>query len=187
MGDVRIQQAQAHDQPELHALWETVFGDSPEVVQAFFGRFPPETAGWVLRREDKICSAAYLLPGNWLMEPDRYRPAGYVYAVATAPEERGKGYAGRLMRALADMAQEREIVLYTRPAEDGLFPWYAKTMDASQIGCMREQVIPADKRAEVLPCRRVTPEEYGVLREAALGTDTHIVLSEAFLKLHPAA
>ncbi|MBR0396953.1 MAG: hypothetical protein IJI10_01655, partial [Eubacterium sp.] len=61
----QIGKANAGDQPQLHRLWESVFGDPPELVQAFFDRFPPEASGWVVRQGDRICSAAYLLPGNW--------------------------------------------------------------------------------------------------------------------------
>ena len=179
----RIAQAEAHDQPELHQLWETVFGDTPEIVQAFFDRFPPEVSGWVLRRDGKLCSAAYVIPGNWLIGPGLFRPAGYVYAVATAPEERGRGYAGRLMRHLSEMAEERELLLYTRPAEASLFPWYAETMRAEHIGRTKEITISEDASAPAVAVRRISPEEYGALREQALCATTHILLSDSFLKL----
>ena len=94
----QITRASNDDQPKLHQLWETVFHDTPDIVEAFFERFPPEISGWVLRNEDQICSAAYLIPGNWFLNGSDLRPAAYVYAVATVPSERGKGYAGRLMR-----------------------------------------------------------------------------------------
>lgn len=183
MASEYITRAEAGDQPALHRLWETVFGDPPELVEAFFYHFPPEVAGWVVRREDKICSAAYLLPGNWYLDGSSFHPAGYVYAVATAPEERGKGYARRLMRTLADAAESRDLLLYTRPAEASLFSWYAKNMGAEQISRMCEQVIDLDLTRPLLPCSRISPAEYAALRENLLAQTPHIVLAEPFLRL----
>ena len=179
----QIGKANAGDQPQLHRLWESVFGDPPELVQAFFDRFPPEAFGWVVRQGDRICSAAYLLPGNWYVCQTEMQPAAYVYAVATDLAERKKGYAGRLMQAIAEFAQERGLLLYTRPAEPSLFPWYANKMGAKQTCCFQEQLFHAQATSNVLPCRRISSQEYGTGREKFLSSTPHLLLSENFLRL----
>ncbi len=182
----QITKANAGDQPELHRLWETVFGDPPEIVQAFFECFPPEVCGWVLRKDGRICSAAYLIPGNWYMNQADLRPAAYVYAVATEPSERGKGYAGRLMKTLSRIAEERNLLLYTRPAEESLFPWYASSLGARNIGCTALKHQASAETFNPLSCRLISAVEYGIMRERILANVPHIVLSENFLRLQEA-
>lgn len=186
MDEIRITRAENRDQPALHRLWETVFGDPPEIVEAFFDCFPPESAGWTVRRGDTICSAAYLLPGNWLLTETAYRPMGYVYAVATAPGERKKGYAGALMGAMAREADERGLLLYTRPAEPSLFPWYRETLGAEHVASMEELEILRADNSIFSPPSAVTPlspAQYSARREALLADRPHVLLSENLLRL----
>ena len=42
MPDARIRRAAAADLPVLTRLWQTAFGDPPELIGAFYHRFPPE-------------------------------------------------------------------------------------------------------------------------------------------------
>ena len=179
----QIRKACAKDQPQLHRLWETVFGDPPELVQAFFDRFPPEVSGWVLSQGETIRSAAYVIPGNWYIHQSDMQPAGYVYAVATDPAMRGRGYAGALMKAIAEFAQKRNLLLYTRPAEQSLFPWYNAKMKARSIGYLQHRLFAVANGSEKLPLRRLTPAEYGAARERFLGNQPHLILSENFLRL----
>ena len=41
MPDVHIRRAAAADLPALTRLWQTAFGDPPELIGAFYDRFPP--------------------------------------------------------------------------------------------------------------------------------------------------
>ena len=179
---IRIERAGNADQPALHRLWEAVFGDSPETVQTFFDRFPPEAAAWVVRADNEIRSMAWLLPGSWLISGETMQAAGYVYAVATAPEARGKGYAGRLMQAIMDFADRRSLLLYTRPAEERLFPWYAQRMEAGNVGYM-EEIPYTGSEASGMQVSPVEALEYQALREAQLGAKPHLLLSEALLRV----
>lgn len=179
----QIRKACAKDQPQLHRLWETIFGDSPDLIQAFFDRFPPEISGWVFCQGKIICSAAYVIPGNWYIHQSDMQPAGYVYAVATDPAVRGRGYAGALMGAIAEFAQKRNLLLYTRPAEQSLFPWYNTKMNAGNIGYLHHCLFVVENGSEKLPFRRLTPAKYGAARERFLANQPHLILSENFLRL----
>ena len=179
----QIRKACAKDQPQLHRLWETVFGDPPELVQAFFDRFPPEVSGWVLSQGETIRSAAYVIPGNWYIHESLTRPAAYIYAVATDPSVRGRGYAGALMQAISVFAQERDLLLYTRPAEQSLFSWYGTKLKADKIGYLQHCHFVAVTEPKTLSIRRLNPEEYGAAREHFLANQPHLVLSENFLRL----
>ena len=183
MDDILIERAENADQPALHRLWEQVFGDEPETVQTFFDRFPPEAAGWVVRKGGAICAMAYLLPGGWLLTETGMQAVGYVYAVATDPAERGKGYAAKLLRAMMDFADQRALLLYTRPAEASLFRWYAARMEAESVGCVLEQEFTAEPGAPEMEIRPLEPLEYQALREALLGAKPHVLLPEALLRV----
>lgn len=184
MADTVIRRAEAADLPALQALWESVFGDPPEFIQTFFTHFPPETSGWVVSCGTEICSAAYLLPGNRLIYSGQSHPCTYVYAVATPEMQRGHGYASRLMRYFAQLADARGFALYTRPAEPGLFAWYREVMNASGIGTGSETTVSRNPNCQpYLPVQTKTAAEYARLREAQLADIPHIALSEAFLKL----
>lgn len=184
MADTVIRRALSVDQPALQTLWETVFGDPPEFIQTFFTHFPPEASGWVVSRETELCSAAYLLTGNRLICDGQAYPCAYVYAVATPEAQRGHGYASRLMQHFAQMAEAHGFVLYTRPAELGLFAWYRDVMGATGIGTGRETTVPRDPHwISALPVQAESAAEYGKLREAHLTGVPHVALSESFLTL----
>lgn len=184
MADTVIRHATEADLPALQALWETVFGDPPEFIQAFFTHFPPETSGWVISRETEICSAAYLLTGNLLISNGQSHPCAYVYAVATPEAQRSYGYASRLMRYFAQLSDKCNFVLYTRPAELGLFAWYRDVMGASGIWTRSETRVQCDPHGiPTLPVHAKSAVEYGRLREARLAGVPHVALSETFLAL----
>jgi predicted acetyltransferase len=68
----------------------------------------------------------FLLPGA-LSYKKTALPAEYVYAVATLPEFRGRGYAATLTREAALLAAgEGKSALCLRPGDEGLYAYYAK-------------------------------------------------------------
>ena len=61
MPDVHIRRTAAADLPALTRLWQTAFGDPPELIGAFYDRFPPETSTWVVEADGNVATAAHLL------------------------------------------------------------------------------------------------------------------------------
>ena len=167
---------------KLEQLWISTFGDPPELIEAFFEAFPPELHGWIVKRGDELLSSAYLLHGNLLIAKNVLRPAAYVYAVATPEAYRGKGYGGMLMRHFAELASEREFLLYTRPASRSLFHWYADVMQTVPSSIMRPVTVFKEPCSPLLQVARITPEQYAESRERLLQAVEHIALSHAFLQ-----
>ena len=64
MPDARIRRAAAADLPVLTRLWQTAFGDPPELIGAFYHRFPPQAAAWVVEVNGTVVTAAHLLGGR---------------------------------------------------------------------------------------------------------------------------
>jgi len=106
MPDVHIRRTAAADLPALTRLWQTAFGDPPELIGAFYDRFPPETSTWVVEADGNVATAAHLLDGRLHTSDGRTLPCAYVYAVSTDPAQQGHGYASALMQ------RERLCALY---------------------------------------------------------------------------
>ena len=101
MPDTQIRRAAPADLPSLTRLWQTAFGDPPELIARFYRRFPPETAAWVVEADGRAVTAAHLLEGRLHMADGSVLPCAYVYAVSTDPACQGNGYASALMRRFA--------------------------------------------------------------------------------------
>ena len=78
MPDVRIRRAAAADLPALTRLWQTAFGDPPELIGAFYHRFPPETAAWVVEADGNVATAAHLLDARLHTVGGVVLPCAYV-------------------------------------------------------------------------------------------------------------
>lgn len=114
------------DTPALSQLWQSVFGDSSEIINLFFDCFRGQPISYAAGEYGEIFSAFHLLPCKLITEKKNYQ-GSYLYAAATKPEKRGKG----LMRSLISFAaqiKKREgddfICLY--PAEPSLYTYYAR-------------------------------------------------------------
>ena len=110
---------------EARRLWQLCFGDSDEFLDRYFDRLYREED--VLLAEDEGTAIGHLqFPELALSLGEVTLPAGYVVAVCTHPDHRGKG----IMRPLLHEALRREKargdeVSVLLPAEDWLFRYYA--------------------------------------------------------------
>ena len=180
MPDARIRRAAAADLPVLTQLWQTAFGDPPELIGAFYHRFPPQAAAWVVEMNGTVVTAAHLLGGRLHTADGTALPCAYVYAVSTDPAQQGHGYASALMRRFAAEADANGCVLYTLPAEASLYAWYRSVMGTTQTARGARLRIA---RAPDMQCppviERVSAQEYAALREQALRGRAHVELSAA--------
>ena len=109
---------------EARRLWQLCFGDSDEFLDRYFDRLYREED--VLLAEDEGTAIGHLqFPQLVLSLGEETLPAGYVVAVCTHPDYRGKG----IMRPLLQEALRREkargdVVSVLLPAEDWLYRYY---------------------------------------------------------------
>ena len=182
MPDVHIRRTAAADLPALTRLWQTAFGDPPELIGAFYDRFPPETSTWVVEADGNVATAAHLLDGRLHTSDGRTLPCAYVYAVSTDPAQQGHGYASALMQRFAADADASGCVLYTLPAEASLYAWYRSVMGTTQTARGERLHITREPDMQRLPdVQRVSAQEYAALREQALQGSAHVELSAALL------
>ena len=102
--------------------------------------------------------------------------ARYLYAVATHPEARGRGLAGRLLRQVI----KEGYPVFLRPMQPSLFDFYARVGFAPFSPHATERGVRAPR--VTLPIRALTGVEYLAARREFL-TPPYTVPSAAFLAL----
>jgi len=116
----------ADDYPRAFEIWRACFEDDEDYFRFFWENGFPLCRGLVWEEGGQAVSMLFLLPGA-LGYKKRLLPAEYVYAVATLPAYRGRGYASELTRYAAILAKgEGSSALCLRPADEGLYGYYAK-------------------------------------------------------------
>ncbi len=167
------------DREALISLWVRVFGDAPELVEAFLDLLPEMGTGVTAEENGALLGAAYLVDGFTLVAPDAApEKYGYLYAVAVEEHARGKGIGARLSQTAAKIGRTRGAKLIcTLPAEHSLYHWYASVLslhEVTQRVLYFSSVIP--------PAKSLSAEEYGQRREALLAGCCHVRLSPPALR-----
>ncbi len=78
-----------------------------------------------LLSDDRIVSMLYLFDGKIFMQ-GKILPAKYIYAAATHPDYRGRGFMSRLLEQVIHEAERQDAVLILRPATESLFSYYGR-------------------------------------------------------------
>lgn len=109
------------DFEQLHKIWHTCFGDSRDYIENYLQkRFMPENM-FVIHEDGKPVAMASFLP-MYLAVNGEKRNARYVYAVATLPEYRRRGFATKLIKYAAEKYREPLILL---PENESLKAYYS--------------------------------------------------------------
>ncbi len=95
--EVAVRILSDNEKNRIRPLYEEVFDDSQEFLDYYFGSYIKNTINFVSEINGEIVGMATIHPKE-LMVSDVKAKAGYVYAVATKPEYRGKG----IMRSVLD-------------------------------------------------------------------------------------
>lgn len=164
------------DVPAQRELWKLAFGDSDPYIDNFYTTYyRPERV--VVLEEDGIVRSmtawfdtAFVVPGR-----GEYR-AAYLYAVATHPDCRGRGLAGRLLAGADGYFRTLGIpAVTTVPAEPSLHNFFGANgfRECFRIlgGSLRREEIPLPPSNVLRPA---LTEEYGRVREALLKDIPHI-------------
>ena len=179
-----IREIRPEDRAALVALWHQVFGDPVSYVEEFF-RILPEIGSGVAAVESGVpVGAAYMITALELIEGERCRRCGYLYAVAVDPAARGHGLGGKLSQAATELGRERGAELIcTLPAEPGLYPWYEKLLGVRCALYRQRRVLESRPGPAPQP---LGAAEYARRREALLRGRPHLRLSEAVMRLEEA-
>ena len=159
------------DIPALRSLWQEVFGDSDADLDRFFDyNYTPEKA-LVLEEEGAVRSMYVWFDVGFTVPGHADVPAAYLYALATRPESRGKGYARQLIQDSWPMLRQlgKRLVVQV-PAQPSLHIFYE---DCGFHECFinaQYELNPVKPPFAVpgVTLEKVSPEEYIAVREALL-------------------
>lgn len=131
-------------QGQLAELWRTVFGDGKREVALFFrNAWRPENT-LAVRENGRIVSALHILPCRMLLS-GRTVQAHYIYAAATLPEFRGRGYMAQLLYLAGQYGQRRgDYASVLLPASASLYDFYHKFGYRTVFG-VRENVLSREE------------------------------------------
>ena len=88
--------ARPEEREQTHQLWRKVFGDEPQAQEAFYDLCAPQ-GPLVLVDEGQVESMLVLTPVSLACPAAAPCQGTYLYALATNPHSRGKGYAAQLL------------------------------------------------------------------------------------------
>lgn len=169
------------DIPTQRELWKLAFGDPEPYIDNFYSTYYRPERVLVLEEEGVVRSmtawfdTTFVVPGR-----GEYR-AAYLYAVATHPDCRGKGLAGKLLAGADEYFRSLGIpAVTTVPAEPSLHNFFGANGFRECFRLFEDklspQELPDPKGEPVL--RPLTPGEYGALREKLLADTAHIAYPE---------
>ena len=201
--------ARNEDIPQLKALWKTVFCDGDEDIGYFFSTwFSPDLTAVVDVGGNPV-SAAYILPVGELVLPYRHSgrpvgryPAAMLYAIATLPEWRGRGYGETVTRtaraqAVKGISRRRSeacgrgagwiITKNTRTSGASLKPLRLNIRCDLPVReyrnfCSSAPETAAERLGGRLTMAPVSPHEYRLIRRSLLGNYAYIDLKERALE-----
>lgn len=183
---IEIREAKPAELGRVRALWQAVFGDEEAYIDRFLAR---AGAGEILVLYDagELCSMAAIPAVELVGAQGKREKAAYVYALATAPERRGCGYAGMLLHYVDFTLRERGVEWVTVvPAEAGLHRFFASAgFEEGFTTSVWTGELP--KAAADTALEPLESGEYGTLREELLSGTVHVGYDEGLLEFQASA
>ncbi|NTV90911.1 MAG: GNAT family N-acetyltransferase, partial [Clostridiales bacterium] len=176
------------DIADLKKIWKACFGDEDSYIDFYFDDFHKPENAVVLLDDGKLASMSACFPVTYAKSDSNTQKLLYVYAFATAPDYRGKGYGAMLLEELEKSARDKGCEgLVLVPANEGLFGYYGK-LGFSEAFFLRETEVlftpEAYERSETSgnKLRTASAEEYNQIRNSLLSGIPHIQYDDSVIR-----
>ncbi len=168
------------DIPAQRELWKLAFGDDGAYVDNFYQSYYRPERVLVLEEDGVVRAMTAWFDTSFAMPGRPSLRAAYLYAVATHPDCRGRGLAGKLLAGADDYFRGLGIpAVTTVPAEPSLHKFFGANGFWECFVLAQTQLFPGDLGPVREDCLRpVTPREYGKVRERLLSHMPHISYPE---------
>ena len=177
-----LRTARVADEPRLRALWKLAFGDEDAYIDHFFTRYYAPKRMLVLERAGVVLAMTAWFDMPLVRADGASLPAAYLYAVATHPDCRGQGLAGKLLDFAGQWLAERGFLyLTTVPARPDLHVFFGKNGFSEGFALSGRVYHQPPENTAAISLVPVDGEEYGRLREAQLAGRAHVSCSTAAL------
>ena len=137
MSSVVFADRRRYEQDMIH-IWQTCFGDDEDFIQSFLDHHTADECMLLYFTDNKPVAMASFLPIR-IHQAENTIEGRYVYAVATLPEYRGRGYAAEILKTAKEIWQKP---LLLSPAEDSLYTYYQKQEFFTQYSPEKWEILP---------------------------------------------
>ena len=114
--------AEKNELDDIKAIWRACFPDPPEYISFFLEHTFREDAIICRRCNGKAVSMAFVFPAS-IRKGEQEQAVKYLYAVATLPEYRGKGFSSSILHHIAD---KYDCPVLICPENEAIVPFYEK-------------------------------------------------------------
>lgn len=178
---IQMRKAGPEERGAVAALWGAVFGDDAAFLDAFYRLCAPYEKTMVLL-EDGALRAILCAPEVTLRCPNgRALRCGYMYALATDPIARGRGFGGDLMRyGAACLKSAGADCALLVPAEPSLFRFFDALGYSPAFSHIRRE-LPRDSISAPAGedrLERLSPAAYNALRREHLAGRLYVDYSD---------
>ena len=160
--------------PAQKALWKAAFGDEDRYIDWFYECCGASADVLEVVEEGRLASMLALLPQTLTLPGGGTASGWYIYALATDPGARSKGYGRQLLRFVDGYLAERGAdCVTTVPAEPSLFKFFgtvgfAPCFSTRKLELLKSMLQPAAEGDRAEP---VEPGEYNTIRRRLRGPD----------------
>jgi predicted acetyltransferase len=161
---MQLRYAIEQDREGISNLWSACFPGDETFRDYFLNEMFDPKNSFVYIDDDRVVSMAHVIPMEFRYH-SRTVPVGYIFAVGTDPEYRGRGLASGILEHIFTVLSQRDIPLAILvPQKDNLFDYYRRYGFAEVFGLTHEKLrrvaIPADKISDRFDLLRSTLTSY---------------------------